>query len=80
MPQWSHDGRELYFVIQDKLFAASISSGTELRAGAPVALFEFRPLRTLNPAYAPLPDGRFVLAPVTVKPPVSARVLLLDPR
>jgi hypothetical protein len=65
-PHWRADGKELYFIAPDgKMMAASInSSGTNLTAGPPVALFSTT-LATgeavIKQQYAVSRDGRFLL-------------------
>jgi len=42
-PQWSHDGKELFYVSADqKLMAVAVHSGLSLDPGIPKELFQFR--------------------------------------
>ncbi len=65
-PQWSRDGKELFYRKGEKMMAVAISAEPELAAGKPTLLFEGRYLSGLsagNPAtnYDVAPDGRFVM-------------------
>lgn len=61
MPAWSPDGRELFYITQDKLVSLALVPGKVLRVSPPQTLFDLPTLSTLNPAYAPLPDGQTFL-------------------
>jgi Tol biopolymer transport system component len=73
-PQWSRDGKELYFLSSDNhLMVVPVTfstNGTELKTGTPAALFE----ATLpaGSEYAPAPDGqRFLVnSPIEDLPPI----------
>jgi Tol biopolymer transport system component len=39
-PVWAHDGRELFYRAGDRLMAAGVQSGRQLRVGAPRVVFE----------------------------------------
>lgn len=63
MPAWSSDGRELFYISNGKLVSSRVARDPELRVSASKPLFDLHPLSTVNPAYAPLPDGeRFLVA------------------
>jgi Tol biopolymer transport system component len=60
-PQWSRDGRELYYIADRTLMSVAVKPGATFAYGAPQPLFRM----TFNPeslafgsAYAPSPDGR----------------------
>jgi Tol biopolymer transport system component len=56
-PQWSRDGRELFYRTGDRMMAVDVRLGAAFQAGTPRMLFE----RNAN-AYDPAPDGkRFLL-------------------
>jgi Tol biopolymer transport system component len=64
-PRWSRDGKEIFYVAQSSLMAASVTTGPYFSAAAPVRLFEKRYLRraasggvNLNPQYDVSADGR----------------------
>ena len=61
-PQWSRNGRELYFVEErETIMMAAIAPGAEPALKPPVALFKSRiPLLGQPPSYDVAPDGRFV--------------------
>jgi Tol biopolymer transport system component len=78
-PRWRADGRELFFIGEDRLLmAAPFSTGS---AGVPVTLFRTRVPISGNPyrlPYAPSDDGqRFLVntAPVDTPPPAIQVVL-----
>jgi Tol biopolymer transport system component len=64
MPQWRHDGRELFYLTPDsKLMAVDISAGPNFASGTPHALFETTIVRTSYPVlpgieYAVSRDGQ----------------------
>jgi serine/threonine-protein kinase len=63
MPVWSPDGRELFYITKDQVVFCTIEQREPLRLSAARPLFDLPPLSTLNPSYAPLPDGqRFLVA------------------
>jgi serine/threonine-protein kinase len=59
-PRWRADGRELYFRSSGRMMAAAATSGTSLKLGAPVALFDdgvyARSIQ--HPQYDVTADGR----------------------
>ncbi len=59
-PLWSRDGGELFFVAQNRMMVASISTRPALRIGRPEILFEggFNTSRARD--FDVAPDGRFV--------------------
>jgi Tol biopolymer transport system component len=71
-PEWSRDGRELYFVSPDnRLMAVSIklpeNESVKIEIGRPTALFTLPDAST----FAPAPDGRFLVnAPIEATPPI----------
>ena len=71
-PHWRGDGKELYFVSDKKLMAASVTGGAEFQSGTPQPLFEIE-----GGVYAPSKDGqRFLTKVVTEKaPPPTIRVV-----
>jgi serine/threonine-protein kinase len=62
-PQWSRDGRELYFIgDRDTIMMAAINPGPQLSFKPPVTLFQTSFMRAGQPpSYDVAPDGRFVL-------------------
>jgi Tol biopolymer transport system component len=83
-PRWSADGRTLYYVTPaGKFMAVPIaSSGSTLRAGTAVALFDAPPSDTGQglPQYAVAPDGRFLVnVSVDVEMPPLTVVLNWNP-
>src|SRR5205823_13003516 len=55
-PVWSRDGRELYYMQGDGLFAVSVNPAGELSPAAPRLLFKKK-----IAAYDTSPDGRFLI-------------------
>jgi Tol biopolymer transport system component len=61
-PVWSSDGRELFYVRARQMWAVTIETEPEFRAGTPRLLFEGPyELSTRHPHYDVLPDGRFIM-------------------
>jgi eukaryotic-like serine/threonine-protein kinase len=62
-PQWSRDGRELYYRQADKMLAVTIETQPAFRASAPRLLFEGRYARMGWPQanYDVAADGRFLM-------------------
>lgn len=58
MATWSPDGRELFYIIKDELVSSEIVRDSGMRTSGSRRLFDLPTLGTLNPAYAPLPDGK----------------------
>ncbi len=67
--RWNPNGKELFFVLGDTLYAVEVTAEPEFRAGKPRALFSHAAFRTgfARPRYDVAPGGdRFLLAePVT---------------
>ena len=60
LPQWSRDGKELYFIAPDqKLMAAEIKGGSNFERRTPKSLFETR--LPVNGRYDVSKDGRFLI-------------------
>ena len=83
-PQWSADGRELYFIAPDgKLMAAPVAaSGRTFDAGAPKTLFATglagNGIVLFNPQYAVSRDGRFLITQPTEQSGSSPITLILN--
>jgi serine/threonine-protein kinase len=62
-PQWSRDGRELFYRAADKMMAVTIETQPTFRASAPKVLFEGRYARIGWPQanYDVAADGRFLM-------------------
>ena len=61
-PEWSRDGRELYFVgLDNKLMAVSVKPGEQFQPGVPQPLFDVR-LGPTYPSFDVSADGRFLIA------------------
>ncbi len=58
MPQWSPDGRELYYFQGDRFLAVEIDPGEQLRVGKTEQLFESS---RLPGRYSVASDGRFLM-------------------
>jgi len=62
-PQWSRDGRELYYIAPDlKMMQVKVQTGETFEAGIPEPLFtvSLRPVQTAN-RFLVAQDGRFLL-------------------
>jgi serine/threonine-protein kinase len=61
-PLWARDGRELYYTLQDRLMAVSITTTGELSIGTPKLLFTglYRDDVNANTPYAVTADGHFL--------------------
>ena len=72
--RWSRAGDELFFVADDSLMAARISTSASFNAGAPRALFSTSGLR---PVFDLAPDGRFLMirARPDLQPPAELVML-----
>ncbi|MGH9896742.1 MAG: TolB family protein, partial [bacterium] len=58
-PQWSHDGRELFYVSDDKLMSVRVESGSGFNVGTPQVLFSgFFDPNVGDQAYGVTPDGQ----------------------
>jgi len=76
-PEWSPDGRELYFIsAQNKLMAVRITPGAQFQPGIPQPLFDVR-LANTSSSYDVSADGRFLIpTPVEQSASVPMTVVL----
>jgi eukaryotic-like serine/threonine-protein kinase len=58
-PRWRRDGKELFYVVGQRLMAVPISSGASFDAGVPKALFDRKPARIID--YDVAADGQSFL-------------------
>ncbi len=78
-PQWSHDGKELYYVASDqKLMIVTVHSGPSLDPGAPTPIFQLHtPNDSFMSDYDVDKDGQRFLVGTLVgeepSPPLTAR-------
>ncbi len=77
--RWSRDGRELFYKAHDSLYVVPIITTSELRFGAPKALFSYDPYDgSFDGGYDVSPDGsRFVMVRPDSLPEVSTRLELV---
>lgn len=79
-PRWRADGRELYFLRGDEMFAVAVAPDKENPLGEPQALFRRASLAggPRSPGYDVSPDGsRFVLVELPERPaPPTIKVVL----
>jgi len=84
-PRWSRDGREIFYYSKDgRLMTVAVtSSGTTLKLGSPVPLFEPallggpEPVLPFKQQYDVAKDGRFLLnVPVETVPVQSFSVVI----
>jgi hypothetical protein len=73
-PQWRKDGRELFYVADNKLMAVDVKLGASAEVGAPHALFEGLP----GYGWVPFADGRRFLfvEPAAELPAAKINVVL----
>jgi serine/threonine-protein kinase len=76
MPVWNPNGRELFFLTGDRMFAAAFDPGPPPRVGTPHPLFDINPQELVFggvPArvYAVAPDGNRFYALKRTAPPVA---------
>jgi Tol biopolymer transport system component len=69
-PVWSRDGRELFFVANGRMMAASLERSAALRFSKPTELFDGVETGTLYTSYSVAADGRFLMrqSPARSKP------------
>ena len=60
-PRWRHDGKALFYVEQNTLFAVEVVTGDELRVGRSERLFSDANLADGSWTYDVSADGRFVM-------------------
>jgi Tol biopolymer transport system component len=60
-PVWSRNGRELFYLQDNKMMAVAVQSGAETRFGPAVELFDEPYGHGGPPTYDVAPDGRFVM-------------------
>jgi tricorn protease-like protein len=58
-PVWSRDGKELYYLNEDKIFQVSISARNEMAVSRPHPLFQVHfPMMNPGPNYDTIPNGK----------------------
>jgi Tol biopolymer transport system component len=62
-PRWSRDGKELFYMWNDQIFAVSIAEGATFTPGEPRPVFKIERPADLewNDIYDVAPDGKFLL-------------------
>jgi hypothetical protein len=73
-PRWSRDGRELYYVVRDTLYAARVASGETFAVLAREALF---PIASYV-AYDVLADGSFLMIRTRPIDPAMRQLVMLE--
>jgi len=82
--QWSHDGKELFYIAPDRnLMAVSISGTSALAVGKPEALFRTNvPLVGISEdrnSFVPSPDGkRFLVNTLATESTAQPLILILN--
>jgi serine/threonine protein kinase len=76
-PRWRRDGKEIFYVEEDRLMAASVTTRPAFSYGTPARLFERRYFFNLYPQYDVSADGkRFVILDKPAgEPPLSIHVV-----
>jgi eukaryotic-like serine/threonine-protein kinase len=64
-PQWSSDGRRIYYVANGKLTSSDVSLGPTIRVTASRPWFDFQAMGSFNPTHTPLADGTFLINALT---------------
>jgi hypothetical protein len=80
-PRWSRNGRELFYLRDERMMAVEISTTGALKAGAPRTLFEGRYVRSPNAVagYDVAADGRFLMVqPLHPDPPTNQIHVVLN--
>jgi len=80
-PVWSRDGRELFYVSDNRMMAVDIRTAPAFAAGTPRALFEGRFIPSPNDvaAYDVGADGRFLMVqPLHPEPPTDQIQVVLN--
>jgi len=84
-PQWSHDGRELFYAAGDNrtIMQVTIQPGSTFAAGAPTRLFSIgaspaAPSGLGGIVYDVSPDGRFLISIPDRQPPSSLITIVLN--
>jgi dipeptidyl aminopeptidase/acylaminoacyl peptidase len=79
IPQWSRDGREIYFLsATNQVMVAEVSVGAEIQVGTPRPLFQ-KPLRH-GSTFEMAPDGKRLLVNTPVEDPAPIVLLPNGPR
>jgi hypothetical protein len=61
-PEWSRDGKELYFIGADqKMMVVQVKDGVKFEASVPKALFDVHTVNGLNFVFDVSKDGRFLI-------------------
>jgi Tol biopolymer transport system component len=77
-PRWRGDGKEIYFLNGETLFAASVEvEGSGLQVGVAKPLFQFRSPGIPRSSYAVRPDGQQFLFNERVEPTGSAPITIV---
>ncbi len=72
-PRWRADGKELFYTLDDRVFAVSLEPGEGFRIGAPIVLFEMR--RLLD--YAVSSNGQRFLVNAIAGQPASPPITVV---
>jgi Tol biopolymer transport system component len=64
-PQWSSDGRRIYYVANSKLTSSDVTLGSTVRVTASRPWFDFQGMGSFNPTHTPLADGTFLINALT---------------
>lgn len=70
LPVWSRDGRELFYILDDKTMAVDVKTEPGFSAGVPKLLYAGRYIGSLSGAHDVSPDGRRFLR---IQPTESAQ-------
>ena len=73
-PQWSTDGRELFFSVEQGLVSVPIDGGSAFGHGAPKHLFDYDDRYTSSVNYDLAPDGRFL----TIRSSTRGEVVIVE--
>ena len=75
--RWSHDGREIYYILNGRIMVTSVRSNPSFEAGTPKELFPVAIKNLTGMPYAVLPGGQFLVNTLP-QPPSSPINLITD--
>jgi hypothetical protein len=75
--RWNSNGKELFYIADNRLMSVPVSLTPELKLGAPVVLFEYKGLDDIEEFYEVAADGeRFLLRePLRTDRPLAVHVI-----
>jgi hypothetical protein len=77
-PAWSRNGRELFYLQENKMMAVPVWIGAQFRFDAPQELFDEQYRHVERPSYDVTSDGRFVMIQLTNAGPTAAGMVVVQ--